>query len=272
MNKILALYDLEFKQIYKLYFGGIIAYIILNLGGALVNLYNTASSIASNLGVKISFSLLSKVSAARTIREIAIFDIYNFSVAMFLVTITFCILYCFMIWDKDFKGRSKTIYTLYMLPIDKFNIYISKLLLIASLIYGLVIAHTISWAIIVVIITSVSTVTANQIIQIIFLPMNYDILNPIGFNGIEFLMIDILGVVVSVAILFTGIIIRKSFKKVGILLGMAYVVLAIFINLCIHLEYAYTGRLLIYQCICYILTMIISFGVSYFMINKKINL
>ena len=100
MNKILALYDLEFKQIYKLYFGGIIAYIILNLGGALVNLYNTASSIASNLGVKISFSLLSKVSAARTIREIAIFDIYNFSVAMFLVTITFCILYCFMIWDK----------------------------------------------------------------------------------------------------------------------------------------------------------------------------
>ena len=272
MNKILTLYDLEFKRIDKLYFSLIIAYILFSLLGVLAQLYNTASNIAINIGSKTNLSLLSKVSAARMIRETAIYGIYNFNAIAFLVAMVVCTLYCFVIWYRDFYGKSKTIYTLFMLPTNRFNIYISKLILMVSLIYGVFIAHGIVWLLSIGLVTLLSTVTFSQINQILFIPMNYDMLNPIGYTVIEFLMIYVFGSIVFVSILFTGIIIQRSFKKVGIILGIVYIFVSMFINLIVFIKFAYSGKLLIYQSIFYIIITLISLTLSYLMINKKIYL
>jgi len=272
VNKILALYDLEFKRIDKLYFSAIIAYIFLSLLGVLVQLYNAASNIAINIGSKTSLSLLSKVSAARMIRETTIYGIYNFNAIAFLVAMVVCTLYCFVIWYRDFYGKSKTIYTLFMLPSNRFNIYISKLILMVSLIYGIFIVHVLVWLLSIGVVTLLSSVTFSQINQILFTTMDYDMLNLMGYSGIGFFMIYVLGAIVFVSILFTGVIIQKSFNKIGIILGIVYIGVSMFINLLIFIKFAYSGKLLIYQSIFYIIITLISLTLSYLMINKKIYL
>lgn len=143
----------------------------------------------------------------------------------FIVAIVICLLYAFVIWYRDFVGKSKTAYTLFMLPNNKFDMYIAKLITIVFLIYGVIIAQFLSWIISAFVVTSLTSVTLSQIIYILQGRLSFSLLGFIQFDGISFIMINIIGIIISVIIIFTGIIIQKSFRKVGILLGIGYIVI-----------------------------------------------
>ena len=85
-------------------------------------------------------------------------------------------------------------------------------------------------------------------------------------------MINIIGVIISVMIIFTGIIIQKSFKKVGILHGIGYIFIFGIMNLFVIAYKSYSGQLIIYQTICYLITALVSVGISYRLLNKDISL
>ena len=264
MNKILTLYDIEFKRIYKLYFGAIAAFIAFNIGIVAVMLSDVVSAVANKLQTNKSIQLLQKASAGRMIREGYIDKAFTFMCMALVVAIAICLLYAFIIWYRDFIGKSKTAYTLFMLPNNKFDMYIAKLMTVVFLIYGVIIAQVLSWIVSVSIVTYLTTVTLNQILSMI----NHRML----FEFISFLMINIIGVIIGVTIIFTGVIIQKSFKKIGVLLGITYIFIFAIANLFVMEYKSYSGQLLMYQSICYLITALISLGISYRFLNKKIYL
>ncbi len=50
---------------------------------------------------------------------------------------------------------------------------------------------------------------------------------------IDFLMINVVGVILAVMVIFTGVMIQKSFKRLGIVLGPLYIVMSIVIYILI---------------------------------------
>lgn len=272
MNKILTLYDIEFKRIYKLYFGLLFSFVFANLGGLLIALNNVVIKIAEKLDVEKSFQLLKKVSAGKILRNYTISTVYLFMNMLLIVAIIICFLYAVVIWYRDFIGKSKTSYTLFMLPNNKFDMYIAKLITVVTLIYGVMIAEILVWAISIGIITTFSNVTLEQIINIFNGDTSISILGIIRFNVIEFIMLNIIGTIILVMTVFTGVIIQKSFKKAGTLLGVAYIMGIQIVNLYAFMVGVNTGRLLTLQSITYAITVLVSSLISYKLLNKKIYL
>lgn len=272
MNKILTLYDIEFKRIYKLYFGALFAFIAFNIGIVGVMLSDVVSAVASKLQTNKSIQLLQKASAGRMIRERYIDKAFTFMCMALVVAIVICLIYGFIIWYRDFIGKSKTAYTLFMLPNNKFDMYIAKLMTVVFLIYGVIIAQVLSWIVSISIVTSLTTVTLSQIVKVINQRMLFIILGFMQFDFISFIMINIIGVIITVMIIFTGVIIQKSFKKVGIVLGISYIFILAITNFFVMVSKSYSGQLLIYQGICYLITALVSIGISYRLLNKKIYL
>ena len=272
MNKILTLYDIEFKRIYKLYFSMIFAFIAFNIFVVVSELINLVSKVSESLGTSKSIKILQKSSSARIIREHLIDKIFTITCMALIVAIVICLLYAFVIWYRDFVGKSKTAYTLFMLPNNKFDMYIAKLITVVFLIYGVIIAQFLSWIISAYIVTSLTSVTLSQIIDILHNTLLFSLLGFIKFDGISFIMINMIGVIILVIIIFAGIIIQKSFRKIGILLGIGYIAAFCMINLYVIHYKSYSGQLLIYQTVCYIITALVSMGVSYNLLNKRIYL
>ena len=272
MNKILTLYDIEFKRIYKLYFGALLAFIAFNIGVVFVMLSDVVSAVANKLQTNKSIQLLQKASAARMIRERYIDRAFTFICMALVVAIVICLIYGFIIWYRDFIGKCKTAYTLFMLPNNKFDMYIAKLMTVVFLIYGVIIAQVLSWIVSILIVTSLTTVTLSQIVEVINHRMIFEMLGFMKFDFISFIMINIIGVIITVIIIFTGVIIQKSFKKVGIVLGISYIFIFAITNFFVVAYKSYSGQLLIYQGICYLITALISIVISYRLLNKKIYL
>ncbi|MBC5997245.1 hypothetical protein EAI30_02750 [Romboutsia ilealis] len=272
MNKIFTLYDIEFKRIYKLYFSMLFAFIAFNVGVVVAGLINVVFKVSARLETNKSIQILQKASSARIIREDVMGDIFTIMCMAFIVAIVICLLYAFVIWYRDFLGKSKTAYTLFMLPNNKFDMYIAKLITIVFLIYGVIIAQFLSWIISAFIVTSLTSVTLSQIIYILQGRLSLSLLGFMQFDGISFIMINIIGTIISVIIIFTGIIIQKSFKKIGILLGIGYIVIFCMINLYVIAYKSFSGQLLMYQTAYYLMTALVSMGISYKLLNKKIYL
>ena len=272
MNKILTLYDIEFKRIYKLYFSMLFAFIAFNVGITAIELSNVVAKVSRKLETNKSIKLLQKLSATRIIRDESINRIFALMNIALIVAIAICLLYAFIIWYRDFIGKSKTAYTLFMLPNNKFDMYIAKLLTIVFLIYGVIIAQILSWVISISIVTSLTPATLSQIKSILGNTALFELVGFIQLDFISFIMINIIGVIISVMIIFTGIIIQKSFKKVGILLGIGYIFIFGIMNLFVIAYKSYSGQLIIYQTICYLITALVSVGISYRLLNKDISL
>lgn len=191
MNKILTLYDIEFKRIYKLYFSMLFAFIAFNVCVVVAGLINVVFKVSARLGTNKSIKILQKASSARIIREDVMGDIFTIMCMAFIVAIVICLLYAFVIWYRDFVGKSKTAYTLFMLPNNKFDMYIAKLITIVFLIYGVIIVQFLSWIISAFVVTSLTSVTLSQIIDILQGRLSFSLLGFMQFDGISFIMINI---------------------------------------------------------------------------------
>ncbi|MGL5693013.1 MAG: hypothetical protein ACRCXA_02990 [Peptostreptococcaceae bacterium] len=273
MNKILTLYDMEFKRIYKLYFGALLLFIGANISGVLLALYNVCRYTSEKVKIEISIELLKRTTAKELLLKQIIGDIFRSMNSLFMFAIIICILYSFVIWYRDFMGKNKSIYTLYMLPINKFDIYLSKLMMVVSLIFGIILTEILVWIMSSLIITNVTSVSMNEFIEVISKINAYDILSFIRFSTIEFIMVNILGVISAIMSIFTGVIIHKSFKKIGVILGIVYIIGSIVYFYSVNvLNIYYTDKILNHTLLCYFVLMLASIVISYNLLNKKIKL
>lgn len=195
-------------------------------------------------------------------------DFYNFNVSypfaraiansqfMFTIPILLCVaviaIYIFVIWYRDFIGRSTFMYRLLMLPTARPHIYLAKataiiiftfsllsfqllLLIVENIIYKLIVPATMR-----VDSTLTEIIKANRAFTELF-PANIE----------QFLTIYGLGLL-AVIVIFTAILLERSYRGIGILYGISYIVICplivtvplLFLGIDQSVTYFYPGELL----------------------------
>ncbi|MCC3868155.1 hypothetical protein [Terrisporobacter mayombei] len=272
-NKIWTLFEVEFKRIQKIYFA-ILALLFLSNAGLFTFLINLnikeAESILgykvgiSELKEKIAIELFSSGYVAQTTYQLTFF--------LLIGALLWCLYYGLTIWYKDFSNKTKPIYTLFMLPENKFIIFISKLITMITLIYGVIFVQFLCWLIMGTMMKNISGLSFEHIINIInnARPDIYMIHIP-QISRVEFIMIFILGPILAMTVLFTGIMMHKTVKKIGGLFGVIYVISIISVYLSITGIYnTYSDVLMKTHLIFYLVVFVMSMSVSYSTLTKKI--
>ncbi|MGL5754258.1 MAG: hypothetical protein ACRCYC_02935 [Paraclostridium sp.] len=272
MNKILTLYNIEFKRIYKLYFALIGMLFIGNIGGVVKSLYDSIAKISNENNIPMNLDILNTSIGFNIIKQFTVKDIYIYGSLLLGICVLMCLIYSLIIWYRDYYSKSKTIYTLLSLPQPRFNIYLSKLITIVVMIYGLIVFQFLFWYIDLNIVKIMADISSPSFTNIYTNMMQLEReLNIVSPYIIEFLMIDVVGVILAVVVVFTCVLLERAFRKIGILLGITYVLLSLIGYICIIGVNSTNFRtLLISHIIYYIVLFTLSIFISYRLINKRI--
>ena len=157
-----------------------------------------------------------------------------------------------------------------MLPENKFIIFISKLLTMVVLIYMIIFTQHLCWAIEGFLINKYTNIPMINMIESI---------NNIGKVGLfriavriypmEILMIYIIGPIVGVTALFAAVLMSKSIKKVGGIMGILYILGLGVYYLSITGVYEYSDIILKNNIIFFTVVFIISICTSYNLLKNK---
>lgn len=275
MNNILTLYDMEFKRIYKIYFALIGILLASNIGATLFSIYSSPSRCSDREGNPITVNVLKSEEGIRYIYEYLIGDLTSITKMVVAFSVLLCLLYSLVIWYRDYFSRSKTIATLLMLPQKRFNIYIAKFITVISMIFGVISVQFLFWFMDLVIIKAILNVNVEgftNVFRTILVAQN-GISNLIFSQPVDFLMIVVLGVALAVIVMFTGVLIERSYNKIGVILGGGYIFASIMLYIYLTAQYAqYVDILLKVQIVYYIAIFVISILVSRKLLNKRISL
>ena len=269
MNNILTLYDMEFKRIYKIYFALIGILFASNIGATLFSIYNMSSGRYYIEGEPINIQVLKSEEGIKYIYEYLIGDLTFTTKMVVAFSVLLCLLYSLVIWYRDYFSKSKTIATLLMLPQNRFNIYIAKFITVTSMIFGVISVQILFWFIDLVIIKSILNVNVEGFTNVFetMLVAQNRFSNLIFSQPIDFLMIDVLGVALAVIVMFTGVIIERSYNKIGVILGVGYILISIILYISLTSQYAQYVDILLN-----IVIFVISVLVSRTLLNKRIGL
>ena len=275
MNNILTLYDMEFKRIYKIYFTLIGLLFVSNIGATLYNIFFRVKRMIDNEGNPITMHTLKSSEGLEYINTYIVGDLGSMTKMAMAFAVLLCLLYSLVIWYRDYFSKSKTIATLLMLPQKRFNIYISKFLTVIMMIFGIIASQFLFWFIDLVIIKIILNVNTEGFLNVFkTMLVQQNMISNLVFNQpIDFMMVDILGVIIAVTVLFTGVIIERSFRKIGVVLGSIYVVASIGIYIYVTVSYCiYSDILLKAHLLYYILMFIVSILISINLLNKRVSL
>mgnify|MGYP000648713994 CR=1 FL=1 len=274
MNKILTLYDIEFKRVKKIYFSILGLLIISNMLWFIYSLYSVSKEVQAILNIRGGINLLKSKEAYMIISNGGIiYSLYSLSLLFMTVALIWCLYYTLLIWYKDFSSRTKVAYTLFTLPYNKFNVFISKLITILSFIYGVLATQHLLWILEALIIKGFTGIDLSEIIDIINYSnsINY-IFMGISIYPLEVFVNYVIDPILAVIVLFTGVIIHKSFDKIGGFIGLSYVVVIILIYILLSAtSMIFTDELLKYHILYYIAIAVLSLIISYRLLNKRIH-
>jgi hypothetical protein len=277
MNRFWKLLNWEISRFGKLYAVLLLVTLVLQFTGVL--LYSGGfMSRANSLMDERLLSLSQYVQNYGTIT----FEQYTnnslwFSAPIALGTVTL-ILYVLLIWYKEWFGKNTFIYRLFMLPTSRMNIYLAKLSAILLFVLGLValqlfILYLQMLTFNAIInqelrsyISMVELISRNQLLTVFF---------PSHFIG--FLFYYGLGVT-AVIVVFTLILLERSFRIKGIIAAVGYGASMIFLILSPLLfkdhwikDYFYPNEIFWAVVVVMILIASGSLWFSAFLLNKKIS-
>ncbi|NQX68834.1 hypothetical protein HQN90_22155 [Paenibacillus alba] len=197
------------------------------------------------------------------------------SIALCAVTI---FLYIFWTWYKEWLGKNTFAYRLLMLPTSRMNVYLAKLTAIVLYVLGFVALQFVLLPVQLAVFNSLipsewrQPVTIGELIgQNRFIHM----LLPSDF--IEFVLYYGAGVM-SVIILFTGILLERSYRIKGIVAGVLYSAAAVVIFILPYLvadkwlnNNWFPSEVLLYQVVIGLCLTAVSLWLSSYLLRKKVT-
>lgn len=273
MNNILNLYNIELKRIYKWYLGFIGLFLTGNILLFIRSINAVVCEVARNTKSKPNINLM-KLNQSNTIwYEFEFSNLLNSMNLLLGLAVIFCLMYALVIWYRDFIGRDKIAYTLFMLPYNKFNIYIAKAITVIIMIYGVILTQIVASLIGFSIIKVLSNFNNQEFKSFIdYFITERRMISLIQPYFTDFIMINVLGVILAVVVIFTGVMIQKSFKIPGIILACVYIfgsIYLFFITIFI-LRAHFTDQYLMIHGIYYLILFTVSISISYVLLNKKV--
>ena len=269
MNNILSLYNIEFKRIYKWLLALLGVLVAGNIFIFLDGIKDTINAVSANLQGKPNISMLKLQEAKYILGEFGIYNMKHLINLLLGLCVLICLSYALIIWYRDVIGKSKTGYTLFMLPQNKINVYIAKALTVITMIYITTLTQIALFTAGLSAIKSLVGFTSEEMNLILYSNARRD-LCLIQPYLIDFIMINVVGVILAVVVIFTGVMLQKSFKVPGIVLGVVYIIGSIGIFFYLLGTAQYTDRLLMYHVGYSIVLFLVSIGLSYTLLNKKV--
>lgn len=186
--------------------------------------------------------------------------------------------YIFFIWYRDWIGKNTFVYRLLMLPTTRLNIFYAKITTILLLTLGLVAFQFILLPLEMSIMKTIVPVEFRSDMSVAELVNNMPGFNIILASSlVEFLLYYGAGLL-AVSILFTAILLERSFRWKGIAAGVMYSALAIaviILPLLLHMfvlnDFFYPIELLILEVVTGLIVFAASTGLSGFLLMKKIT-
>lgn len=272
-NKILTLFDIEFKRIQKIFFTIISLLTLGNIAIFICGIYKVLEDVRVESGVKQGISVLKTEIGKNVFLQLKLPDfIYNLSNLLMILALIGCAFYSILIWQRDFSSKSKSIYTLFMLPENRFIIFISKLITILSLIYSIIFVQHFLWGLEAFIVSKYANIPIINMIHSINNTYRHGIWGlSVPMYPMEFFMIFIIGPIVGVTAIFAAFLMSKVKKKAGGILGIAYIVSLgmIYLSTVIGI-YEYSDTILKNNIIFFIVSFLVSIYISYISLNKNI--
>lgn len=272
VNKILTLFDMEFRRIQKLFFTGMSLLILGNIAVFIYGIYRVILDVKAEIGVTHGVSILKTDIGKDMLLHLQLPNfIYTLSNLLMFLSLICCAFYAVLIWQRDFSSKSKSIYTLFMLPENRFIIFISKLITMLTLIYTIIFVQHLLWGIEAFILSKYADIPIINMIYSINNMHRYRIFEmSVPMYPVEYLMVFIIGPIVAVTSIFAAVIMSKSIKKVGGVIGIVYIVALVMTYLATVIgRYEYSDSILRNNIIFYIGSFIASIYVSYISLNKR---
>jgi hypothetical protein len=276
MKNYLRLTEFELGRFFKLYLTLMGITILTQIIGVVV--------VANNYMDMANRSIYKEaMSKQEFLDEFHPISLLNFAQTIwFLAPIAICItallFYMFMIWYRDWFGKNTFIYRLLMLPTARINLFFAKATAILLMVFGLVALQIILLYIEGIILDWIvpNEFTKEMTIQqICYSFPELGILYPPTFT--EFILYYGTGLM-AVFILFTAILLERSFRWKGLLLGIGYVglttaffLLPIILTGMFDKTYLYPMEWLVLQSIFGIVLIVISIGLSRHLLKKRIT-
>lgn len=198
----------------------------------------------------------------------------------FTMPIFFCMallmIYVFFIWYREWFGKNTFIYRLLMLPAERITIYFSKLTAIMLFVLGLITLQ--------IILVPIETFIFNRIVPAEF-RTSYPLIDFYSVeiwrwlypnSIIEFILMYGIGLIV-VAIIFTAILLERSYGLKGIFSAVAYSVLSFGILVApiilsnIYPSYFYPREIFLMELVTSIIVLGSAFGIANQLLKYKIR-
>jgi hypothetical protein len=220
--------------------------------------------------------------------ELIKMNLGTFSLSMFtrsfmfsgpiIICIATLLIYVFLIWYRDWFGKNTFVYRLFMLPTARMNLFFAKATSIFLMVLGLVSLQLVFILIeseiakLIVPTTYMESQTLNQIIN------GFDYMRVLyPTTLIEFLINYGIGFM-AVFVIFTGILFERSFRLKGILFGILFAGISLFVfispillQVTILEGFFYPVELFILMVITGLIVIAGSVWISNYLLNKKIR-
>lgn len=276
MKNYLKLVNFEFNRIAKLFAVLLGVTFVIQIVGVIVQ-----SRYYLNMANEIMYEgMLSKAKFLENYGHMSLSQIVNSM--WFRAPILFCVaavvFYIFLIWYRDWVGKNSFIYRLLMLPTARLNIFFAKITTILIMTLGLVAFQLIMLPIETLVMKGI---VPKEFIMDISLKQIVTSLPELGFiypnSVIELVLFYGIGVL-AVSILFTAILMERSFKWKGIFAGLIYsavavglTILPLLINEFVLNGFFYKIELFVIEIIIGLLVLATSFWMCRFLLMKKIT-
>lgn len=272
MTKFIRLVDFEFNRIFKFIIGLMIFIFIFQLASVMFEVFYYKKYIISK-GFNLNEILDSYGAFSFNYISMNIFFFLPLFIAVSLVG-----LYLFFIWYRDWFGKNTFIYRLLMLPLPRMNVFFAKLM-------------TLMIALLSIVLTQFMFLFIYQFIIRVSIPIEYqsNVLLTDAINGtyLQFFLptnpilffIEYISVICVVMILFTVILLERSYHLLGLLIGIGYLLVVsalIFLPIIVQFLlfndlYFYPEEMMIYYVLLWFILVSWSFIWSKKLLDKKIT-
>ncbi|MED4532400.1 hypothetical protein [Metabacillus fastidiosus] len=199
----------------------------------------------------------------------------------FLLPIALCIttlmIYVFFIWYRDWLGKNTFIYRLLMLPVERINIYFAKLTAIMFFVIGFITLQILLIPIEIQILKSI--VPADFRTDLPFHEIfNLNIMNWFYPNTIiEFILVYGTGLI-FVSVLFTAILLERSYRLKGIFFAIVYGILSflvffapVLLSIFFARNYFYPIEIFVMELVAGVIVLVSAVWIANHLLKRKIR-
>ena len=273
MENYLKLVNFEIQRFWKFFVALITFVVVAQIVGAFVDTSTFLSQAQRTMQQE-------RIVESQYVLNYNIYSLHHFLNSSFFVlsvmfAVTVLVIYVFFIWYRDWLGKSSFIYRLLMLPTERRNVYFAKLTAILLFVLCLVGMQ-------VVLLQIVDFIIQWKIPEQLRVDMDTIMVYTHSFltllfphSPLQFVLIYALGGT-CVAIVFTAILLERSFSFKGIFLAALYMIVSgavILTPLIIYsiTNYFYEQEIILMMIVCSILVLVAAIFTANYLLKRKIN-